>query len=137
MKAYSLNELELSELSELTSAPSSSITLTWEVQSITRAQEAINRLYRRVHDNIELREWQIELLAKVNKYKLSYCLIDWFELSDMMEELELLISEAESYGIYDWDANDIVDLKQKIEDAQHKAARKHTTLRNEYLSSIL
>lgn len=111
--------------------------LSWEQESITRAQAAINRLYRRVQDNPELSSWQVEVLDKANKYHIKYSLnnMDWFKLSDMIDELEPLISEAESYGICDWDANDIVNIRQQIEEAQHRAYGEHKQNCNDYFSS--
>ncbi len=118
---------------------SSTNTLSWEQESITRAQAAINRLYHRVQDNHELSSWQVEVLDKANQYNLKYSFdnIDWFKLSDMIEELEPLIREAESYGIFDWDANDVVNIRQSIEDAQHLAARERSAGYRDYLASRL
>jgi len=135
-----LNFLLTNQLSKRTAEiGSTEINSAWEQESITRAQAAINRLYQRVQDNPILSEWQLEVLSKANHYNLKYNLtnMDWFKLSDYIEELEPLIFEAESYGIFDWDANDLVDVRQKIEEAQHVSVREHSSSYRDYLSSRL
>lgn len=135
-----LNFLLTNQLSRRTAeVAGAEIISSWEQESIIRAQAAINRLYRRVHDNPELSEWQVEVLDKATQYGIKYNFdnIDWFKLSDHIEELEPLIEEAESYGIYEWDANDLVDIRQRIEEAQCVSVRERSSSYRDYLSSRL
>jgi len=110
-----------------------------EQESIERAKAAIARVAQRIQDSTELSEWQLEILEKTQQYKLSYnqSKIDWFKLSDTIDELEMLIPIAKKYGIDNWDANDLVNLEQRIEDAEHTWYTEKTELYRDYISSRL
>lgn len=135
------HEVEQNELTQriIETSTADIDTSTWEQESVARAREAINRLYTRAQNNPNLSDWQKEILAKADQLNLSYNRSDmnWFMLSDIIEELEFLMPVAESYGIFDWDANDLVHLKQQIEDAEHAGAKERIATRNEYLASVL
>jgi hypothetical protein len=124
------HEREQNELSKRTTAE-------FEQESVRRAQEVISRLSKRVQEQTELSDWQVEVLDKASRYDLKYNLNnpDWFKLSDHVEELEDLLVQAEHYGIWDWDANDLIDLKQKIENAEHKYCKERDSQYRDYLAS--
>jgi hypothetical protein len=122
---------------ELTNRISQLQVAKFEEESVRRAQEVISRLSKRVQEQTELSEWQVEVLDNAARYGIKYNLNnpDWFKLSDHIEELELLLPQAEHYGIWDWDANDLIDLKQKIEASEHKWCQERDSQYRDYLVS--
>ncbi len=124
---------------ELTNRISQIQAAKFEEESVRRAQEVILRLHKRVQEQTELSEWQVEVLDKSAQYGIKYNPNnpDYFKLSDHIEELEDLLLQAEHYGIWDWDANDLIDLKQKIEASEHKYCEERDSLYREYLSTRL
>jgi len=125
------------EQKELTDRISKIQAVKFEEESVKRAQEVILRLHQRVQEQTELSDWQVEVLDKAARYGIKYNLNnpDWFKLSDDIEELEMLLPIAEHHGIHDWDANDIIDLRQKIENAEHKWCAERDSQYRDYLFS--
>ena len=124
---------------ELTNRMSQLQMAKFEEESVRRAQEVISRLSKRIQEQTELSDWQVELLDKASRYNFTYNHNnpDWFKLSDNIEELEMLLPIAEHYGIWDWDANDLIDLRQKIENAEHKWCKEKDSQYREYQSTRL
>jgi len=82
------------------------------------AREAMSRMSKRVYENMIGSERGEELLAKAEKYNISYKAdsINWLKLINEVETYEELLSEADEYNIA-WDLSeyDPVGLQQEIE----------------------
>jgi len=145
-KAITDHEYEQNELSIRTAVEAIRDEEIEEIKRIAGVRESIGgivsrRLLTCAYPNIadHIKDKRALLLDKAWKYRLKYNPEDitWAKLEDSIEEIESLIKEAEEYGIYDYDVQDLTDLRQKIEDAQHKAEKENRSARNEYLASIL
>jgi hypothetical protein len=133
IKSHELEQLELTRRTYI-KAIEDKINNAWEEESIAKAQALIIKLYDKVKNSPQYSEWQLEILAKAKQYKISYDpnKIDWFYLEDAIEELELLLKEADQYDITNIDYEDLVSLRQDIEEAQRKEVEHRSSLHCEY-----
>jgi hypothetical protein len=87
-----------------------------------------------------LGEYEIELLATANKYKIPYNpnKINWIELIDTIDEYESLIKKAIEYGI-NWRLStfDPIGLEQEIEEAEFRDIAERQSLHRYYHSTRL
>lgn len=102
------------------------------VSPAVEISDEINELFCRMARDTYFRmlcsERGKEILAKANKYNIPYnknkTKIDWLRLIDQVNEYDLLLREAESYGIY-WDLSEYDPERLKSELDEHIRLERH------------